>query len=59
MGAWSPDGKWIAFGSARTDDWELYVMRSDGSQVRRLTYHDGFDGDPVWVPAALDWESHP
>jgi hypothetical protein len=30
--AWSPDGNWIAF----RRDGDIYVMRSDGSRVRRI-----------------------
>ena len=40
---WSPDGKWIAFGSPRG----LIVMTPDGKTVRRL----GLAGDcPSWDP---------
>jgi TolB protein len=36
--AWSPDGKLIAFASNRDGgESEIYVMRSDGTGVRRLT----------------------
>ncbi len=49
--SWSPGGEWIAFGSSRDGDWEVYVMRADGSEQRRITYSRGFDGDPNWVPA--------
>ncbi len=50
--AWSPDGAWIAF-TRRTDHGELYVMRRDGTDQRRLP---GFaspqfnDCCPVWQP---------
>jgi len=50
--AWSPDGSKIAFASIRPPhypDWEIYVMSSDGSNVRRLTNSPGFDGDPEWL----------
>ena len=61
--SWSPDGKWIAFTSdrgtqrARWDGgWEwiqslaIYVVRSDGTSLRRLTPIDGYAGSPKWSP---------
>lgn len=50
--AWSPDGQWIAFASLRDAlYWELYVMRVDGSDVRRLTWwEDASDLSPSWSP---------
>jgi len=48
--AFSPDGKHIAFASDR-DGYkasEVYIMRSDGSDVRRLTEAGGWDGSPAW-----------
>ena len=48
--AWSPDGATIAFTSNRDGLTELYVMHADGSSVRRLTAHIGFNGRPAWSP---------
>ncbi len=46
----SPDGNWIAFESGRDmDDGEIYLMRPDGSQQTRITYHRTYDGRPAWV----------
>lgn len=55
---WSPDGKKIMFMSCRDCKTatikecqfkaELYVMNSDGSNMKRLTYNDYHDGHPGW-----------
>ena len=54
---WSPDGQQIAFGSTRdgkSNDWtesEIYVMASDGANVRRLTHTPGKGNwTPRWSP---------
>lgn len=49
-GAYSPDGKWLVFGSRRDGDSELYVMRPDGSDPVRLTRAPGYDGGPFFSP---------
>lgn len=49
-GAFSPDGKWIIFGSRRDGDSELYVMRPDGGGAVRLTNVKGYDGGPFFAP---------
>lgn len=61
--SWSPDGKWIAFTSDRDKHpdkvagrWEffqftdLYIIRVDGTGLRRLTQPGGFAGSPKWSP---------
>jgi Tol biopolymer transport system component len=61
-GAWSPDGKSIVFCSTRdgtrtgvigglqsvVPDFEIYVMDTDGSHVRRLTFNTTPDTHPDW-----------
>ena len=59
--AWSSDGEWIAFSSDREAKfqaaegrWEqlhfvdIYVIRADGSGLRRLTTSGGACGSPKW-----------
>ncbi len=63
--AYSPDGTRILFSSSRDTAVatssgaspgptylasELYVMRADGTDVRRLTRHESWDGAPAWTP---------
>jgi Tol biopolymer transport system component len=48
--AWSPDGRKIAFRSARNGNTEIYVMNADGSGKRNLTRHPARDGSPSWSP---------
>ena len=63
--AFSPDGTRVLFSSSRDAAVatstgaspgptylasELYVMRSDGTGVRRLTRHESWDGAPAWAP---------
>lgn len=52
--SWSPDGKWIAYFSDITGEYELYIKQSDGKgETRRLT-EDGkvFRYNPIW-----SWDS--
>jgi TolB protein len=52
--AWSPDGKQIAFQSNRDSDtfqnFDIYTINADGSNLRRLTRSRGFDGMAAWSP---------
>jgi len=49
-GAYSKDGKLIAFCSDRDGDPDLYVMNADGTGVRQLTNSPGYDGGPFISP---------
>lgn len=49
---WSPDGQWIAFREDTEDnEWlaSIFIMRPDGQQVRRVTFHHDIS------VAALTW----
>jgi len=55
--SWSPDGSQIAFQSKRDtnlnpqdDNFDIYVMNSDGSDIRQLTTHSADDSEPGWSP---------
>jgi tricorn protease-like protein len=49
-GAYSRDGRQIAFCSDRDGDPDIYVMNADGSEVRQLTNESGYDGGPFISP---------
>jgi len=60
--SWSPDGKWIAFSSVRGNAmpfahgrWErlqladIYIIRPNGSGVKKITRSGDFCGSPKWT----------
>ncbi len=62
--AWSPDSQWLAFSTdrdSRSPHWpegdfvirhstELYVVRANGSGLKRVTRDDAYAGSPAWSP---------
>ncbi|MBU0617293.1 MAG: biopolymer transporter Tol, partial [Planctomycetes bacterium] len=61
---WHPSGKWLIFARAdfregRNVNFDLYLIRDDGSERYRVTYDRAFDGLPVFSPDGryLMWTS--
>jgi len=50
--AWSPDGQAVAFvrGENEGRSSNIFSMRVDGTQYRRLTSFPGYAGSPQWTP---------
>lgn len=47
--SWSADSQWIVFQSERDGNFEIYKMKSDGSEIQRLTNNSAWDGWASWV----------
>jgi Tol biopolymer transport system component len=48
--AWSPDGERIAFMSAEGNDYDVWAVDTDGTDLVQLTDSPGQDGWPAWSP---------
>lgn len=48
--SWSRDGRLIAFVSRRDGHSHIYLMRADGTHVRRVTDGNSDDDGPAWSP---------
>jgi TolB protein len=48
--SWSPDETQIVFVSKRlnNDNYNIWIMDSDGSNLIQLTFYSGYDSDPHW-----------
>ncbi|MFL5242894.1 MAG: S41 family peptidase [Gemmataceae bacterium] len=44
----SPDGKWVAFSSARYGNNDVFIIPADGGEARRLTFHSADDTVVAW-----------
>jgi TolB protein len=48
---WSPDGKWIAFSSNTDGDWDIYIIRPDGTGILNITKDwTSHEFHPSWKP---------
>ncbi len=49
---WSPDGKWIAYFSDKSGEYELYIVNPDGMEdpVKLTTHRDGYRHTLKWSP---------
>ncbi len=50
----SPNGKWLAFSANRKTNgkWgvkQVFVMRTDGTELTQITYHQGENHSPIWA----------
>lgn len=48
--SWSPDGSLIVFSSRRTGRDEIYVMKKDGTKMKKITNLPGDASQPSWSP---------
>lgn len=48
--AWSPDGKRIAFSSARRGSQDIWTVNPDGQELARLTETPSAETSPAWSP---------
>jgi Tol biopolymer transport system component/DNA-binding winged helix-turn-helix (wHTH) protein len=48
-GQYSPDGNHVAFGSARSGTWSVWLADTDGSNLVQIS-HEGLAGYPRWSP---------
>jgi len=52
----APDGQWVVFGVRRTDleanrgRTDLWLVSTEGTDLRRLTSHPASDANPRWAP---------
>lgn len=54
--AWSPDGRFLVFSSTfgRSYQFNLALMKSDGSSLKQLTFRKTDDTQPVWGPLPVE-----
>jgi len=45
----SPDGKWIAFSSARYGNMDVFLIPAEGGEAKQITFHSGGDTVVGWT----------
>jgi Tol biopolymer transport system component len=45
---YSPNGKYVAFGSTRSGNGDIYVLTLETGDLKRLTYDDGAETLSAW-----------
>lgn len=53
----SPDGTKITFESWVEGTWQIFVMNTDGTNRRQVTYGSASSFHPAFVPSPLEWDS--
>jgi TolB protein len=48
--SWSPDGEWIAYRFIDGENYEIYIVRPDGSDNTNLTNDPAAEVEPDWSP---------
>ena len=46
---WSPNGEEIVFSSKNQDNWNIFLMTTNGTDVRQLTFNN-ISANPCWSP---------
>jgi TolB protein len=58
--AWSPSGQQLAFSSARTGDYQIWIADTAGNIAHKITSFSGGNSSPTWNPktgAQIAWIS--
>ena len=53
LAVWSPNGEWIALENENAGQSDLYLVKNDGSDTRRLTNTAEVDSMPTWASTGL------